>query len=204
MRTFILIFILFDFLHVSAQENVKQFYRMQGEVMDEGDSLRSLQDVSIYNKTQHKQYITGADGKFSLAVNEGDTIKFQKLGYGSKFYYFKSFLHAENYSVQVLMNTDTLHLKTFVVKSLTREKEIQNLFMNSYIRDSLRMINYLKKLYAQQNKSTLNNLVDFGQSPISFIYDSFTKKARNNRKIERAREIIRQNKAKPVKDDYAR
>jgi hypothetical protein len=195
-----LLFIFYAYTSM-AQTYTNPVFRLQGEVMDEGDSLRSMRDVSVYNKTSKTTYVTNVEGKFNIPVHEGDTIRFHKLGYGRKYYYFKSFVNAENYSIQVLLNSDTIHLKTFVVKSITREKEVHNLFMNSYIRDSLRMITYLRKLQAQQNKTTFQNIVDLSHSPISFIYDTYSKKARNNRKIERARQIIKENQKK---DDYAR
>ena len=50
-------------------------------------------------------------------------------------------------------------------------------------------------------KSTFLKIQDFSQSPISFIYDQYSKQSRNRRKIERAREII---KEAQKKDDYAR
>jgi len=201
MNKYFIFILLIQFNYSLAQYITMPNYKLSGEVMDEGDSLKGMSDVSIYNKTQKKTYVTNFDGRFNISVNEGDTIRFHKLGYGRKFYYFKSILNAENYSIQVLLNNDTIRLKTFVVKSLTREKEIKNLFMNSYIRDSLRMISYLRKLQAQQNKSTILKLQDLSQSPISFIYDTYSKKARNNRRIERARQIIKENQQK---DYYAR
>jgi len=176
-------------------------FNLQGTILDEGNGMTPLSDVSIVNKSQHVNYLANADGSFFMHVNEGDTLRFHKLGFGQKFYYFRSVLNAENYSIQVLMNTDTIHLKPFVAKSLSREKEVQNLFMNSYIRDSLRMITYLRKLQAQQNKSSLLKLYDASQSPVTFIYDQFSQKARNTRRIEKARRII---KEAQQKDDYAR
>jgi hypothetical protein len=182
-----------------AQEGV--YYQVRGEVVDESNKYQSLSDVSILNKSQKKQYLTNENGEFSLYVQEGDTLRFHKVGYGRKYYYFKSILNAQNYSIQIILSHDTINLKPFVVKSLKRETELRNMFMNSFVRDSLRMTAYLKRLQAQQNKSTFLKIQDFSQSPISFIYDQYSKQSRNRRKIERAREII---KEAQKKDDYAR
>jgi hypothetical protein len=182
-----------------AQEGV--YYQVRGEVVDESNKYQSLSDVSILNKSQKKQYLTNENGEFSLYVQEGDTLRFHKVGYGRKYYYFKSILNAQNYSIQIILSHDTINLKPFVVKSLKRETELRNMFMNSFVRDSLRMTAYLKRLQAQQNKSTFLKIQDFSQSPISVIYDQYSKQSRNRRKIERAREII---KEAQKKDDYAR
>jgi hypothetical protein len=186
-------------LHALAQEG--GYFQVRGEVVDESNKFQPLPDVSILNKSQHKQYLTNENGEFSLYVKEGDTLRFHKLGYGRKYYYFRSILNAQNYSIQIILTNDTINMKPFVVKSLKRETELRNMFMNSFVRDSLRMTAYLKKLQAQQNKSTLLKIQDFSQSPISFIYDQYSKQSRNRRKIERAREII---KEAQKKDDYAR
>jgi hypothetical protein len=186
-------------LRMMAQEGV--YYQVRGEVVDESNKYQSLSDVSILNKSQKKQYLTNENGEFSLYVKEGDTLRFHKVGYGRKYYYFKSILNAQNYSIQIILSHDTINLKPFVVKSLKRETELRNMFMNSFVRDSLRMTAYLKRLQAQQNKSTFLKIQDFSQSPISFIYDQYSKQSRNRRKIERAREII---KEAQKKDDYAR
>lgn len=194
-----IIVLLFLVFQLHAQESI--YFQVRGEVVDESNKYQPLSDVSIVNKTQHKQYLTNAAGEFSLFVKEGDTLRFHKVGYGRKYYYFRSILNAQNYSIQIILTNDTINLKPFVVKSLKRETELRNQFMNSFIRDSLRMTAYLRKLQAQQNKSTLLRVQDFSQSPISFIYDQYSRQSRNRRKIERAREVIREAQKK---EDYVR
>lgn len=195
------LFLFFFVNSLCAFSQESQYYQVRGEVVDESNKYQPLPDVSILNKTQHKQYFTNANGEFNLFLKEGDTLRFHKVGYGRKYYYFRSILNAQNYSIQIILTNDTINLKPFVVKSLKRETELRNMFMNSFIRDSLRMAAYLRKLQSQQNKSTLLKVQDFSQSPISFIYDQYSRQSRNRRKIERAREIIREAQKK---EDYVR
>jgi ADP-glucose pyrophosphorylase len=101
------------------------------------------------------------------------------------------------------MTSDTITLKPFVYKSITKEKAIQNAFMNSYIRDSLRMIEYLRKMMDDENKTFLENVVSAYSSPVTFIYDQFGKKARQRSRIDRYRQIIKDENEKRD-PDYAK
>jgi hypothetical protein len=128
-------------LNLAAQETktTEQFF-FQGYVVDSQNTLKPLTDVGITNLSNKESFVVDENGKFNFKVNDGDTIRFKLLGYHTTFYYFKKILNIPNYSVQILMTSDTISLKPFVYKSLTKEKVIKNAFMNSYIRDSLRMI----------------------------------------------------------------
>ena len=187
-----------------AQENKKnELYFFQGNVVDAQNTLRPLIEVAITNLSSKETFKVDENGKFNLKVNDGDTLRFKQLGYHTKFYFFKKVLNVPNYSVQILMTSDTITLKPFVYKSLNKEREIQNAFMNSYIRDSLRMIEYLRKMMDDKNKTFLENAVAAYSSPVTFIYDQFGKKARQRNRIDRYRQIIREEKEKK-EPDYAK
>jgi predicted RNA binding protein with dsRBD fold (UPF0201 family) len=172
-------------------------------VVDAQNTLRPLIEVAITNLSSKETFKVDENGKFNLKVNDGDTLRFKQLGYHTKFYFFKKVLNVPNYSVQILMTSDTITLKPFVYKSLNKEREIQNAFMNSYIRDSLRMIEYLRKMMDDKNKTFLENAVAAYSSPVTFIYDQFGKKARQRNRIDRYRQIIREEKEKK-EPDYAK
>ena len=191
-------------LNLAAQETktTEQFF-FQGYVVDSQNTLKPLTDVGITNLSKKESFVVDENGKFNFKVNDGDTIRFKLLGYHTTFYYFKKILNIPNYSVQILMTSDTISLKPFVYKSLTKEKVIKNAFMNSYIRDSLRMIEYLRKMIDDKNKTFLENAVAAYSSPVTFIYDQFGKKARQRNRIDRYRQIIREEKEKK-EPDYAK
>lgn len=191
-------------LNSVAQETKKiEHYFFQGNVVDAQNTLRPLTEVGILNLSTKELFKVDENGKFNLKINDGDTIRFRQLGYHTKFYYFKKVLNVPNYSVQILMTSDTITLKPFVYKSLTKEKAIQNAFMNSYIRDSLRMIEYLRKMIDDKNKTFLENAVSAYNNPVTFIYDQFGKKARQRSRIDRYRQIIREEREKK-EPDYAK
>ena len=199
-----IIFSYLSSLNSQAQQTTKiEQYFFQGNVVDAQNTLRPLTEVGILNLSTKEQFNVDENGKFGFKINDGDTLRFKQLGYHSKFYYFKKVLNVPNYSVQILMTSDTITLKPFVYKSLSKEKEIQNAFMNSYIRDSLRMIEYLRKMIDDKNKTFLENAVAAYSSPVTFIYDQFGKKARQRSRIDRYRQIIREEREKK-EPDYAK
>ena len=109
-----------------------------------------------------------------------------------------------NYSIQVLMHTDTLRVRTYVVRAMSKRRSIQNQFMNSYLRDSLRMIRYLEALRAKENRTFIEKASDAYSSPFTFLYDSFGRKARQRNRIDRYRAILEESRKKEEDDDYAR
>ena len=58
MKKYFFFILLIQFNYSLAQYITMQNYKLSGEVMDEGDSLKGMSDVSIYNKTQKKSLIT--------------------------------------------------------------------------------------------------------------------------------------------------
>lgn len=180
----------------------EQFF-FQGYVVDSQNTLKPLTEVGITNLSNKESFIVDENGKFNLKVNDGDTIRFKLLGYHTKFYFFKKVLNVPNYSVQILLTSDTVTLRPFVYKSITKEKAIQNAFMNSFIRDSLRMIEYLRKMMDDKNKTFLENAVAAYSSPVTFIYDQFGKKARQRSRIDRYRQILKEEREKK-EPDYAK
>jgi hypothetical protein len=94
-------------------------------------------------------------------------------------------------------------MKPFVYKSFNRDRVIKNTFLNAYYRDSLRMVAYLRKMYEKSNRRAVESLSDAFNSPVTFLYDRFSKKNRNQKRINRYREILK--KAKEENDpDYVK
>lgn len=208
LHTFFLpLFLLFIILtceySIAQESKMESNYLLQGSVLDAQNLKLTVPNVQIFNLTSKQSFISDQDGKFQFKINENDTLRFKQLGYHTKFYIFKKILNVENYSVQILMTSDTITLKPFVYKSITKEKAIQNAFMNSYIRDSLRMIEYLRKMMNDENKTFLENVVSAYSSPVTFIYDQFGKKARQRSRIDRYRQIIKDENEKRD-PDYAK
>jgi hypothetical protein len=195
---FICIFLLRLF-PVAAQES----YRLQGSVQDETARFAPLSEVTVDNLSRKYRTLTDSSGIFEMDVHEGDTLRFRKLGYGTKFHYFRSMLGADNYSVHIYLHNDTIPMKPFVYKSFNRDRVIKNTFLNAYYRDSLRMVAYLRKMYEKSNRRAVESLSDAFNSPVTFLYDRFSKKNRNQKRINRYREILK--KAKEENDpDYVK
>lgn len=183
-------FLVLLFSSLKAQTS----YRLQGSVQDETARFAPLSEVTVDNLSRKYRTLTDSSGIFEMEVSEGDTIRFRKLGYGTKFHYFHSMLGADNYSVHIYLHNDTIPMKPFVYKSFNRDRIIKNAFLNAYYRDSLRMVAYLRKMYEKSNRRAVESLSDAINSPVTFLYDRFSKKSRNQRRIERYRQTLKKAK----------
>lgn len=183
-------FLVLFFSSLKAQTS----YRLQGSVQDETAKFAPLSEVTVDNLSRKYRTLTDSSGIFEMEVGEGDTIRFRKLGYSSKFHYFHSMLGADNYSVHIYLHNDTIPMKPFVYKSFNRDRIIKNAFLNAYYRDSLRMVAYLRKMYEKANRRAVESLSDAFNSPVTFLYDRFSKKSRNQRRIERYRQTLKKAK----------
>lgn len=183
-------FLVLLFSSLKAQTS----YRLQGSVQDETARFAPLSEVTVDNLSRKYRTLTDSSGIFEMEVSEGDTIRFRKLGYGTKFHYFHSMLGADNYSVHIYLHNDTIPMKPFVYKSFNRDRIIKNAFLNAYYRDSLRMVAYLRKMYEKSNRRAVESLSDAVNSPVTFLYDRFSKKSRNQRRIERYRQTLKKAK----------
>lgn len=188
----------------AADSDSTVWYRVRGTVQDEDRGLVPIPQVVVQNLTRRTSTRTDSTGAFELNVGEGDTLRFRKFTYGTRFFFFRSKLGVSNYSIQVLMHTDTLRVRTYVVRALSKRRSIQNQFMNSYLRDSLRMIRYLEAMRAKENRSFIEKAADAYTSPFSFLYDNFGRKARQRNRIDRYRAILEESRKKEEEDDYAR
>jgi len=189
---FLLCFTLFVKGNVAAQTG----YKLQGTVQDETHRNESMQGVTVDNLGAGVRTTTDTAGFFEMKVHAGDTLRFRKLGYNTRFYHFIPLLGAENYSIHIYLHNDTIPMKPFVYKSFNKERMIKNAFLNSYYRDSLRMVQYLRKMYEKSQRRAVESLSEAFNSPVSFLYDEFGKKARTRKRLNRYREILRESKEK--------
>ena len=204
--------LLFTFFYVcfgaapalAADSDSTLWYRVRGTVQDEDRGLVPITQVVVQNLTRRTSTRTDSTGAFEMNVAEGDTLRFRKFTYGTRFFFFRSKLGVSNYAIQVLMHTDTLRVRTYVVRAMSKRRSIQNQFMNSYLRDSLRMIRYLEAMRAKENRTFIEKASEAYSSPFTFLYDNFGRKARQRNRIDRYRAILEESRKKEEEDDYAR
>ena len=131
------------------------------------DSLTQvpLNPVSIENLQTHQGVTSNTDGTFSIEASIGDYIIFTQIGYNRKVVKLKA---SDNFSnIKVGMTLKTTSLKEVTIKRGPTE----------YQKDSLNRAEIYKDAFDyQQQKSAF--------SPITSIYQKFSKKYKNLRKFQ--------------------
>lgn len=124
-------------LTLYSQENVKNnLILIHGIVLD-ASTQEAINNAHFSVNNLHGG-ATDMEGKFSLYVYRGDTIRFTYLGY-SDLTYFTDTLVASSYVAGIFMKTDTLQIGEVVV--FPRMGDLRSEFMNSSSQIPQEMIN---------------------------------------------------------------
>lgn len=195
-----------NFAFSQTPEKTKNKVQLSGYILTQ-DSLLPVVNSSIINTRSKQGTISNPFGYFNISMEFGDTISFTSIGYTPKYFYFKRDLLAQNYNIQVLMNNDTLELKTFVFKEPNYQAKLKREFNRYLTIDSLAAFEELSRRAMLKNRSLLYNVSELSH-PVTYFYDRYNKQARNWRKIDRYRYIIQkaqleyEEKEKLSTDDY--
>jgi len=160
---YILFFISFlPFCNVFSQ-NVS----IVGKVYDRDNPQALLNKLMVINKRTNMGIFANADGTFKISAEQSDTILFSALGYLQKKICLADSAPKKNFYVDVALSKLYFTLKEvsiFPVKSLNEiQKEIDKLGVKS---------TYMT-----------NGLADAVSSPISYLYERFSKFERSKRQV---------------------
>lgn len=179
--TLILVF-LTSTLVVSAQESIYIY----------GKVVRGSQPVfsaTIINMTNGKGTVTDNYGDFSMWVNKNDILKFSSIGYKTVLYTVPDTLNEQKFRILVNMVEDTFLLKEAVVvpwpvnRSMLKKAMLDNKKEKDQISAFAGFVRNDAPVREPEPRLT---------NPISFIYDKFSKKARQQKKMEKYRQMIEQ------------
>lgn len=133
-----------------------------------GDS--TLAGINIFNRTQKVSSLSAADGRYSIAAAEGDTVLFSGAGYENHL------MVVEYYQLlipqDINMKIDFRSLKPITVFS-------------SYQRDSLERRNEYRRIFEQTPNITGGNRPSDGVGVSFSLFSFFSKKAKAQRKLKK-------------------
>ena len=115
----------------APKDSVIQLY---GVVMT-SDSLKAIPSTSVIVDGKGRGTITNYDGIFSIAVLKGDKITFSSIGYKDKTYEIPSNLTDNQYSLIVLLVSDTNYLPAAILKPRPTREQFERDFVNTVIPD---------------------------------------------------------------------
>lgn len=155
---------------------------ISGRVIDFQFPQIALQQVMAIN-LETQQGVFGADGNsFEITANKNDSIVITATGYASTKFCLKDSVYKPNYKVVIALKRLSVNLDEVTVR---RKRELDQ------INNDIQKLGYKKSDY---------RLTDIAawQSPITAIYEAFSKKERNKRKL--AEMINRDNRNSLIKE----
>jgi len=117
--------------NASRKDSVIQLY---GVVMT-SDSLRAVPSGSVIVVGKGRGTFTNNDGIFSIAVLKGDKITFSSVGFKDKSYVIPSNLTDNQYSLIVLLVSDTNYLPATILRPRPTREQFERDFVNTTIPD---------------------------------------------------------------------
>ena len=186
---YLLLLFLINF-KTAAQELQTERIKITGVVYDKESKLM-LNNLMIINKTTQQGFFAGATGGFNITVSRTDTIIIGATGYENKKICFKDSSDKSEFFVRVYMDKLNVQLKEVVIIAPRDLDAIQK---------DIEKLGYRKEDYVLSG-------VDAFSSPITFLYQQFSKRERAKRHIaelrneDRKRELLKELLAKYVANE---
>lgn len=150
---------------VNTAGYIQKFVRVNGFVVDTENNL-PITSLMVINKRTNNGSFSDSDGKFSVIIEYKDTLVLSALGFKAQLFSLKDSVFKSEYNVQIQLSKLEYTLKEVVVFPIKSLNEIQ--------RDIDKL--GVKRTYAFTP-------VDAFQSPISYLYDRFSKFSKSKRKV---------------------
>jgi hypothetical protein len=153
-------------------------------------SSTPVYNVSVVDLNTFKGTVSDVYGSFQLKVNAGDTIRFTSIGYKTIKYQIPDTISTASFRILVSMVEDTVLLREAIVVPWPQNRTM--------LKEAM--------LNQRKEKETISPYAGFREiegdpeepepklfaNPISFIYSKLNKKARQQKKMERYRQILQE------------
>jgi hypothetical protein len=129
----IILFITIHFLSLNAQEGDRKIIQFIGKLSDELRQPLPYAHILILNN--YRGTITDRSGKFSLVVQEKDSVMFASLGYKRKYIEISDTFSDPLLSLNILLDRDTLTIPEIVIYPWKTYDEFKEAFINLKLPD---------------------------------------------------------------------
>ena len=177
MKRFVLVFLIcyYNFSFTQCE-----YINIKGRVIDTTFN-QSFYNLMLINKTTNKGIFGKPDGFFEVTINPKDTLIISIAGYERIFFFNKESKEC-NYNIEYILKPKSKQLKTIVIQPLKSIQQIKEERQNLTMKESKKMVEGIAVI----------------QSPITALYERFSKKAKTEKKINELK--YQDNKNKIVKD----
>lgn len=123
---FSMFFLLSGFFVSSAQE--RELLQLSGMVFNENSE--PVKYAHIVSKTTHRGTITDTTGLFTIITHKNDTILFSCMGYKPTYYVVPQKLDNFYYTIDVVMEHDTIMLEEVIILPWKTYEEFKEAFLS--------------------------------------------------------------------------
>lgn len=156
---------------------------VEGELVD-SVSNEPVQFAHVQNITAHKGTLTNQFGRFNIPANEGDTIAFSIVGYQQLGWVVESTWLQK--SIVLKLPKDTVLLDEVLISDLPTEEEFKRKLINHQPEDSGFWYHGMAQPKPRDNsplsEKQVNNPMFAITQPADFLYEKFSKQAKEKRK----------------------
>lgn len=145
---------------IQAQDTSKVRIAVSGKVVDAEHQTQALFDLMIVNQNTGQGFFGRTDGTFKTAMNKNDTLMISASGYEILKFCFRDSAYNENYFLNIALRKLSVQLPEVDIFS---QRELES------IEKDIQKLGYDKRDYELSG-------VDALQSPITFLYQQFSRK----------------------------
>ncbi|MBD81603.1 MAG: hypothetical protein CL840_21975 [Crocinitomicaceae bacterium] len=169
-------------MEVSAQIKL-----LSAKILSHSDSS-ALIGAHIVNLNTLNATNSYSDGTFLMPFEHGDTIRLSYVGYKDKFIYTGSLLLPDAIEITIYMKKEVIVLDPATVSTFRSKEEFADEFANKDIESKPQEVfTYDGPEKLEDVETDLNAHVPLG-SPITFLYNKFSKEAKEKKRHGKAKE----------------
>jgi len=128
MERSIALFIFFQIIAFSGLAQEKKLIQLNGRIINELHEPLPFSHILIMNS--YRGAITNTDGRYSLVVEEGDTVLFSSVGYKRKYLRMPESLSRPFLQLDILLETDTIMINAVEIYPWKSYDEFKEAFVN--------------------------------------------------------------------------
>lgn len=151
----------------SQTENPKQKIKISGKIIDKANKNANF-ILLLANKSTNTGTVNSTTGGFTLYADKSDTILIGCIGYNTEKICFRDSVLRSEYVVTITLKNYSAELKPIVIFPERELSEIQK---------------DIDKLGYKESDYMLSS-VSAGQSPITYLYQLYSKRERSKRKVK--------------------
>jgi hypothetical protein len=174
--------LVFFFILNLTNSCIAQRVFVYGKVFDKEYPTLLLQQVMVVNQQSQIGLFGNNDNSFQLQIDKTDTLVISALGYARKKVCLRDSISKNEYHISIALDRLSYDLSEITVR---RQRELRQ------ISEDIKKLGYHKKDYQLTS-------VDAWQSPITALYQSFSKKEQSKRAL--AQMINNDNRRAVLKD----